>query len=82
MTKEDITYLAVKLLGLYLTIIYTATFITSAISLFWIMQQNSGSFARQAFYIWQAPISYFLIMLLGFTLLMKTQKVVSIIFKE
>ena len=82
MTKEDIAYLAAKLLGLYLTITHLVSFIVSSISLIWLIQQSGESFARQAFYMWQAPVSSFLVLLLGFILLMKTRRVCSLIFKD
>ena len=81
MTREDWTNLGLKLLGVYLLIIYGGAFVAQVIAACAVQMKENGAMWR-GFYTWQGPVSSLLILLAGTALIWKTEKITSLIWKK
>ena len=83
MTKEDWTNIGLKLIGVYLTIIYGSALVAETIAAYASTQvgrqvgQNSGPVFWRGLYVWQGPLSSSLIILAGIALMTKTKRITS-----
>ena len=81
MKKHDWTRLGLKMLGVYLIIVYGGALIAQIITLIAALAKESGTMWR-GLYVWQGPVNSLLVLLAGITLIWKTGKITTLIWRE
>jgi hypothetical protein len=81
MTKDDWTNLALKLLGIYILIIYGGAFVAQFFAACAVHMNENGAMYR-GFFTWQGPLSSLFVLLAGTVLIWKTEKITTLIWKK
>jgi NADH:ubiquinone oxidoreductase subunit 6 (subunit J) len=81
MKIHDWTHLGLKMLGVYLIIIYGGALVAQIITMLAALAQESGTMWR-GLYVWQGPVNSLLVLLAGVALIWKTGKITALIWKD
>lgn len=79
MNKEELTILALKLIGICLIIIYGSSFVVQIVQVVTILRKEDGGAILGGYYTWQGFVGVLLPSLAGMVLIWKAKKIASLL---